>query len=112
MSRTGAAGSSSTFRMVSGGSPPAEYSESRFGPYTPPWNSADSSMSIKVLNPSSMKALRRSFDPTIMGNQVWPISCAEIQNSVLPLSSMPSKMMPGYSMPVENPATLMAAGYG
>ena len=61
-------------------------------------------MSMKVLKPSSMKALRRSFEPTIMGNQVCPISCAVIQNSVLPLSSMPSKTMPGYSMPVEKPA--------
>ena len=66
-------------------------------------------MSMKVLNPSSINAFRRSFDPTIIGNQVWPISCAEIQNSVLSLSSMPSKMMPGYSMPVEKPATAREA---
>ncbi len=69
-------------------------------------------MSMKVLKPSSINALRRSLEPTIIGNQSWPISCAVIQNSVLPLSSMPSKTMPGYSMPVEKPATLIAAGHG
>src|ERR1700761_51662 len=98
--------------MVSGGSPPAEYSESRLGPNLPPSNVADSSISMKVLKPSSMNALRRSFDPTIIGNQSCPISCAVIQKSCLPLSSIPSKTMPGYSMPVENPATLIAAGQG
>ena len=67
-------------------------------------------MSMKVLKPSSMKAQRRSLEPTIMGNQVWPISWAVIQKRTLPLSSMPSKAMPGYSMPVEKPATLMAVG--
>src|ERR1700761_3870543 len=97
---------------MSGGSPPAEYSESRLGPYLPPANVADSSMSMKVLKPSSINALRRSFDPTIIGNQSWPISCAVTQKRKAPLSGMPSKTMPGYSMPVEKPATLIAAGHG
>ena len=97
--------------MVSGGSPPAEYSLSRFGPYLPFAYRSDSSMSIKVLKPSSMNACRRSFDPTIMGNQSWPISCAVTQNRKSSLSSMPSKTMPGYSMPVEKPATLTAFGH-
>ncbi len=102
-----------TFKIVSGGSPPAEYSESRLGPYLPPSNVADSSMSMKVLNPSSMNALRRSFEPTIIGNQSCPISCAVSQKrNVPPLSVMPSNTIPGYSMPLEKPATLMAVGHG
>src|SRR5580698_2043982 len=67
---------------------------------------------MNVLKPSSMNAFRRSLDPTTIGNHVCPISCAEIQNSCLPLSGMPSNTMPGYSIPVENPATLIAAGQG
>ena len=41
---------------------------------------------MKVLKPSSIQALRRSLKPTIIGNQLWPISCALIQNRFLPLS--------------------------
>src|ERR1035437_57665 len=108
----GAAGLSSTFKIVSGGSPPAEYSLSRFGPYFPPAYAADSSISIKVLNPSSINALRRSFEPTIIGNQVWPNSCAVSQKKKLPLSATPSKTTPGYSIPLEKPAMLVAAGHG
>ncbi len=69
-------------------------------------------MSMKVLKPSSMKACRRSFDPTIIGNQPCPISCAVTQNRNDPLSGMPSNTTPGYSIPVENPATLTATGHG
>src|SRR5580698_134837 len=108
----GAAGLSSTLRIVSGGSPPAEYSESRLGPYFPPAYAADSPMSMKVLKPSSMNALRRSFEPTIIGNQPCPISWAVTQKRNESLSPIPSNTMPGYSIPVENPATLMAAGHG
>ena len=50
------------------------------------------------------------FEPTVIGNQVWPISWAVIQNSSLPLSGIPSKAIPGYSMPEEPPATLTAVG--
>src|SRR5690348_1613338 len=69
---------------------------------------------MNVLNPSSINAWRRSFDPTIIGNQSCPISCAVTQNRNDPLSGMPSNTIPGYSIPVENPATLTAAdqGYG
>src|SRR6201992_882719 len=67
---------------------------------------------MKVLKPSSMNALRRSFEPTIIGNQSCPISCAVTQNRNDPLSLMPSNTTPGYSIPVENPATLTAAGQG
>ena len=34
------------------------------------------------------------------------------EEEMFPCPSMPSKTMPGYSIPVENPATLIAAGYG
>jgi hypothetical protein len=67
---------------------------------------------MKVLKPSSIQALRRSSKPTIIGNQLCPISCALIQNSSLPLSSTPSNTMPGYSMPEAGPAMLIAAGQG
>src|SRR6266851_1462810 len=69
-------------------------------------------MSMKVLKPSSIKAFLLSFEPTIIGNQSCPISCAVTQKRKLPLSGMPSNTIPGYSIPVENPATLIAAGYG
>src|ERR1700712_1702286 len=69
---------------------------------------------MKVLIPSSIQGSRRSSEPTIIGNHECPISWAEMKNRVLALSSMPSKTMPGYSMPVAGPATLMALvqGYG
>ena len=41
-------------------------------------------MSMKVLKPSSIHAWRRSLEPTIIGNQLWPISCALIQNNACP----------------------------
>jgi hypothetical protein len=65
---------------------------------------------MKVLKPSSIQASRRSSEPTVIGYQVWPISWAVIQNRALPLSPMPSKAIPGYSMPDEPPATLQAVG--
>ena len=65
---------------------------------------------MKVLKPSSIQALRRSSEPTIMGYQVWPNSWAVIQNSSAPLSSMPSNTSPGYSMPEAPPAMLTAVG--
>ena len=67
---------------------------------------------MKVLIPSSIQASRRSSEPTIIGNQECPISCAEMKNRVLALSLMPSKTIPGYSMPVAGPATLIALGQG
>src|SRR4051812_49572953 len=67
---------------------------------------------MKVLKPSSIQAWRRSSKPTIIGNQLWPISCALIQNSGLGGASMSSKTRPGYSMPAAGPATLIAAGPG
>ena len=97
---------------MSGGSPPAEYSLSRFGPYLPPSYVADSSMSMKVLKPSSMNACRRSFDPTIIGNQLCPNSCAVSQKKSLPFRVNPSKTTPGYSIPEVNPPMLTAVGHG
>src|ERR1700733_12982534 len=97
---------------MSGGSPPAEYSLSRFGPNFPPSYIADSSMSMKVLNPSSMNACRRSFDPTIIGNQLCPNSCAVSQKKSLPFNVKPSKTTPGYSIPDVNPPILPAVGQG
>src|SRR5882757_10453595 len=67
---------------------------------------------MKVLNPSSIHASRRSSKPTTIGNHVCPISCAVIQNRFLPLSSIPSNNTPGYSIPEDPPATFTAAGYG
>src|SRR3954462_9579003 len=67
---------------------------------------------MKVLIPSSIQASHRSSEPTIIGNQLCPISCAEMKNRVLALSVIPSKTMPGYSIPVAGPATLIAFGHG
>ena len=69
-------------------------------------------MSMKVLKPSSIHASRRSLDCTIMGNQVWPTSCAVTTKRPLVLELMPSKTMAGYSMPEEKPATLVMTGQG
>src|ERR1700761_8083707 len=69
-------------------------------------------MSMKGLKPSSIQASRRSLKPTTIGNHVCPISCAVTQKSGPPLSLMPSNSTPGYSIPDENPATLIAFGYG
>src|SRR6478735_5352502 len=67
---------------------------------------------MKVLKPSSIHASRRSSKPTIIGNQLWPSSCAVSQNSPLLLVAAPSKASPGYSIPLWSPPTLTATGHG
>src|SRR5665213_109330 len=110
---TGAFGSPMMGTISSAGlPPPGAYSPSRLGAYSPWLNASEAYTSINVLKPSSIQPKRRSSLPTIIGNQLWPISCAVTQYSSFPLSVIPSNTIPGYSIPPAMPASLMATGYG
>src|SRR5665647_3515664 len=91
---------------------PGAYSPSRLGAYSPLLNSSAAYTSINVLKPSSIQGYRLSSLPTIIGNQLCPISCAVTQYNSPALSFQPSNTMPGYSIPPAIPASLMATGYG
>src|SRR6201999_2266234 len=80
--------------------------------YSPLLKSAVDSVLIKVLKPSSIQPYRRSFDPTIIGNQVWPNSWSFTPHKLPFLALYPQKTIPGYSIPPTIPATAVAAGYG
>ena len=68
---------------------------------------------MKVLKPSSIQASRRSLKPTIIGNQLWPISCAVTQNSTLARRvDAVERRCPDIPCPPPGPATLIAAGHG
>ena len=67
-------------------------------------------MLMKVLNPSSIQAYNRSFDPTIMGNHSWPSSCVVTPNRARSPARCPQNTIIGYSIPPTGPATLIAVG--
>ena len=65
---------------------------------------------MKVLNPSSIHAYRRSSDPTTIGYHMWPISWVSdvVQvRAIVPLASMATI---GYSMPDTGPSTAEICG--
>ena len=65
---------------------------------------------MNVLNPSSIHAYSRSFEPTIIGNHWWPSSCVVTPNKPRPPERSPQNTIIGYSMPATGPATLIAVG--
>ena len=67
---------------------------------------------MKVLNPSSIQAWRRSLLPTIIGNHSWPCSCAMVPKTSCSLPPPCTMTNIGYSIPPTGPATLVACGYG
>src|SRR3954453_7273564 len=67
---------------------------------------------MKVLKPSSCHMCMRSFDPTIIGYHMCPISWVmTLYNAYLSgfLSSIASI---GYSIPLIGPSTALICGYG
>src|SRR5580692_4598024 len=80
--------------------------------YSPLLNFAVEYSLMKVLNPSSIHMKRRSLVPTIMGNQLCPISCVTSPHKLPSVRSDLQKMIPGYSIPRATPATLTAEFQG
>ena len=65
---------------------------------------------MNVLNPSSIQAWRRSSEPTIMGNQLWPSSWSTTPNRPKWRLRTDEKWIIGYSMPPMWEATEIATG--
>src|ERR1700744_1645713 len=78
--------------------------------YSPLLKSAVDSVLIKVLKPSSIQPYNRSFEPTIIGNQVWPNSWSFTPQRLAFCALYPQNTIPGYSIPPTIPATAVAAG--
>src|ERR1700742_2686585 len=78
--------------------------------YSPLLNTLVSTLLIKVLKPSSIQAYLRSFEPTIIGNQLWPNSWLVTSHRSPVCDFHPQKTIPGYSIPPTIPATLVATG--
>src|ERR1700761_8516316 len=67
---------------------------------------------MNVLKPSSIHMYLRSLEPTIIGNQLWPISCV-ISPQRFPFFRLSrQKTVPGYSIPNATPATVTAEFHG
>ena len=67
---------------------------------------------MNVLKPSSCHMCTRSFEPTIIGNHMCPISCVTtLYRSYLSLLLFSIATI-GYSMPLIGPSMAVICGYG
>src|SRR5471030_1413333 len=88
----------------------ATFCSSVVSQYSPLLKTLVSTLLMNVLNPSSIQAYLRSFEPTIIGNQLCPNSWFVTSHKAPPWLSNPQKTIPGYSIPPTLPATLVATG--
>src|SRR3954470_7222750 len=67
---------------------------------------------MKVLKPSSCHMCIRSFEPTIIGNHMCPISCVTTLYRSYLSALLFSIARIGYSMPLIGPSTALMCGHG
>src|SRR3978361_1883341 len=78
--------------------------------YSPLLNFSVEYSFINVLKPSSIHIYLRSFEPTIIGNQLCPNSWLVTSHSSPVCDFQPQNTIPGYSIPPTVPATFVATG--
>ena len=67
---------------------------------------------MNVLKPSSCHMCTRSFEPTIIGYHMCPISCVTTLYRSYLSALLASIATIGYSMPLIGPSTAVICGYG